>query len=137
MFYQIHTSLSNQHPPQRTKQLIMKKLCLLLLVFMPFLAMSQNTEIEIKTTAVCDECKEAVEKALMDEKGVKFASLDVATKKVKVVYNASKTTPEQLRKAISMAGYDADDVPADPEVYKRLKPCCTKEKACEDVKVKH
>ena len=110
----------------------MKNLVMIVLLVFPFFAKAQNTEIVITTTAVCQECKEAVEKALMDEKGVKFAELDSDTKKVRVVYNASKTNPDQLRKAITLVGYDADDVPADPEAFKRLSPCCTKEKACED-----
>jgi periplasmic mercuric ion binding protein len=109
----------------------MKKLLIILLLLSPAFTKAQNTEIIIQTTAVCSMCKEAVETALMDEKGVKFAELDPKTKKVKVVYNAAKTTPDQLRKAISLAGYDADEVPADPEAFNRLQPCCTKAKACD------
>jgi copper chaperone CopZ len=108
----------------------MKRLLFLFLLLTPLFTKAQNTEIVIKTTAVCGECKTAIETALMEEKGVKFAQLNSKTKEVKVVYNASKTTPAQLKKAISLAGYDADEVPADPEALKRLKPCCTKEKAC-------
>lgn len=108
----------------------MKKIIIMLLLLAPAALRAQNTEIVIQTTAVCKECKENIEKALMDEKGVKFAELDSKTKKVRVIYNASKTTPEQLRKAISLVGYDADDVPADPEAVKKLSPCCTKDKVC-------
>jgi len=112
----------------------LKNVLLVLLVAIPALAMSQNTEITIKTSAVCLTCKKAIEQALMDEKGVKFANLDTATKTVKVIYNASKTNPEKLRAAISLAGYDADDVPADPEAVKKLDPCCTKDKICNEPK---
>jgi cation transport ATPase len=112
----------------------MRNLIAILLLALPLAVLAQDTEIKIKTTAVCNECKEIIEKALMDEKGVKFAELNVKTKEVRVVYNASKTTPEQLRKAISLAGYDADDVPADAEAVKKLSPCCTRDKVCDDTK---
>ena len=88
---------------------------------------AQQSEIIIQTTAQCNDCKETIEKALMQEKGVRFAELDIKSKKVKVVYNSKKTTPEQLRTAISMVGYDADSVEADPKAVERLKPCCRKD----------
>jgi periplasmic mercuric ion binding protein len=88
---------------------------------------SQTQEIIIQTTAQCGECKTNIEKALMAEKGVRFAELDVKSKQAKVVYNTKKTTPEQLRKTIALAGYDADDVPADSAAVLRLNPCCTKD----------
>lgn len=88
---------------------------------------AQSQEIIIQTTAQCGECKEIIEKALMAEKGVRFAELDVKTKKAKVVYNPKKITPEQLRTTISLVGYDADDVPADPAAVAKLSPCCTKD----------
>lgn len=90
-------------------------------------AKAQTEEIIIQTTAQCGECKEIIEKALMAEKGVKFAELDIKSKKAKVVYNSKKTSPEQLRNTISLVGYDADEVPADPEAVKKLSPCCTKD----------
>lgn len=88
---------------------------------------AQSEEIYIQTTAQCQECKEIIEKALINEKGVRFAELDIKTKKAKVIYNPKKTTPEQLRIVISKVGYDADEIPADPEAVKRLSPCCTKD----------
>lgn len=88
---------------------------------------SQVQEIIIQTTAQCDECKHNIEKALMAESGVRFAELDIKSKQVKVVYNSKKITPEALRNAISMIGYDADTVPADSAAVLRLKPCCTKD----------
>lgn len=108
---------------------MIKKLSLIFLlsIITSAATMAQTKEIIIQTTAQCGECKEIIEKALMAEKGVKFAELDVKSKQAKVVYNEKKTTPEQLRKAISMVGYDADDIPADAEAVKRLKPCCTKD----------
>ena len=96
-------------------------------IFTSLSSSAQTKEITILTTAQCGECKENIEKALLEERGVKFAQLDIKSKQVKVIYNAKKITPEQIRNAISLVGYDADDVPADEEAVKRLSPCCTKD----------
>jgi copper chaperone CopZ len=88
---------------------------------------AQSAEIIIQTTAQCKECKENIEKALINQKGVKFAELDIKTKQAKVVYNPNKITPEKLREVISKTGYDADDVPADSAAVQKLSPCCTKD----------
>ncbi len=87
---------------------------------------AQTQEIVIQTTAQCGECKTNIEKALMAEKGVRYAEVNMKTKTVKVAYNSKKLTPDQIRTVISKTGYDADSIPADPEAVKRLDPCCTK-----------
>ncbi|HEY6160680.1 MAG TPA: heavy metal-associated domain-containing protein [Bacteroidia bacterium] len=82
--------------------------------------------VKIKTSAQCETCKANIEKALSFTKGVKSANLDVDTKVVTVEYDPSKTTIDKIRIAISKAGYDADDVKADPKAYSKLKECCKK-----------
>jgi periplasmic mercuric ion binding protein len=93
-----------------------------------------TVEIKIKTSAVCDMCKENIEKALAFEKGVKRSTLDVPSKLVTVIYNPNKTTPEKIRMAISKSGYDADDMKANPKAYKKLDDCCKKGAVCNDKK---
>ena len=85
------------------------------------------SEIKIKTSAQCDMCKETIEKAMAFEKGVKTSDLNVESKVVTVKYDATKTTPEKIRLAISKVGYDADDVKADEKAYSKLSPCCKKD----------
>lgn len=82
--------------------------------------------IEILTSAVCDMCKDKIEISLYGLKGVKSATLDVPTKIVTVKYKPADVTPEQIRTAISLAGYDADGIPADPQAYEKLHACCKK-----------
>ncbi len=60
------------------------------------------------TTAQCGMCKTRIEKALHNTKGVKDADLDLKTKIVTVEYKTWKTSPDQIRKAITDVGYDAD-----------------------------
>lgn len=108
----------------------MKKIIMITCLLMGFViknATAQDTTVVIKSTAQCGECKEKIENALNFEKGVKSSDVNIDTKEVTVVYNPDKTTPDKIRTAISKAGYDADNIPADEKAYKRLKPCCTKD----------
>ena len=82
--------------------------------------------LEVKTSAQCEMCKERIEKNMAYEKGIKFVELDLETKVLTLKYREDKTTPEQLRKALSKIGYDADDVDADPVAYEKLPACCQK-----------
>ena len=88
---------------------------------------SKNAEeIKIQTSAVCGMCKDRIEHNLAYEKGIKNVSLDDETKVVTVGYSPKKTNPDEIRKAISKIGYDADDVAADPVAYEKLLGCCKK-----------
>ena len=84
-------------------------------------------EIKITTSAVCDMCKTTIEKAMAYEKGVKKSSLDVESKVLTVEYNPKKTSLEKIKKAVTEAGYDADEISADPKAYDNLNPCCKKD----------
>ena len=81
--------------------------------------------VQIQTSAVCDMCKETIEKQLAFTKGVTTAELDVKTSVV-TVYKTNKTTLEDLRKSINEVGYDADDSKAVKEAYDKLHECCKK-----------
>jgi len=87
---------------------------------------AKTKEISIKVSSQCNKCKETIEKTLAFEKGIVKSEVDIETSTVKVTYKPSKTTPEAIRKAISMAGYDADNIAADPKAYSRLSDCCKK-----------
>ena len=93
-----------------------------------------TAELKIKTSAVCDMCKETIEKYVAFEKGIKKSTLDVESKILTVIYNPTKITPERIRLAVSKSGYDADEVPADPKAYKKLNACCKKGVVCTDKK---
>lgn len=87
----------------------------------------KSEEIRIKTSAVCGMCKTRIEHDMSYAKGVKSVSLNLETKDLTVNYNPGKTTPEELRKAVSKIGYDADTVAADPKAYEKLPACCKKD----------
>lgn len=87
----------------------------------------KTEEIKIQTSSVCEMCKETIEGAMAYEKGVKKANLDVGSGVLTVVYNPAKTNPDNIKKAVTMVGYDADDMPADPQAYANLHACCKKD----------
>ena len=90
-------------------------------------AQTQNSAtVKIQTSAICDQCKDRIEKQVNLMSGVKKAELDTATKILTVNYNPKKTSPDKIRKVISNTGYDADDVKANPKAKARLPQCCIK-----------
>ena len=103
----------------------MNYLLLLNVLFSGYFA--EPDTVKIHTSAVCETCKEALEKDLSFEKGVKSSDLDLVSKDITVVYDADRTNPEKIRLRISKVGYDADDVKKDPKAFKRLPDCCKKE----------
>lgn len=83
--------------------------------------------IVIKTETIqCGMCKERIEEALIQEKGIKSVTVDVDKKETTVVFNPKKTNPDAIRKVIAGVGYDADDVVAESGAYNDLPACCQK-----------
>ena len=81
----------------------------------------------IKTPTVqCEECKDRLEKYLMREDGVQKVVVDYRKKTTKVTYLTDRTNFESVKTAIANAGYDADDVTANPDSYQKLPKCCKK-----------
>ncbi len=83
--------------------------------------------VTIKTPTVqCESCKERIESYLKREEGVQKAVVDIKKKTTKVTFVSERTNIENVKTAIANAGYDADDVTADEEAYKKLPKCCKK-----------
>ena len=87
---------------------------------------SKYDTVQIQTSAVCKMCKERLEHDLAFEKGVTAVELDIETKVLTIVYKKSKTTEKDLRVAVTMVGYDADDMLADQKAHDKLPACCQK-----------
>ena len=82
---------------------------------------------KIKTPTVqCDMCKETIETYLKRYDGVTYVNVNVKKKETTVRYLTDRTNIENIKAAIANAGYDADDIPANPEAYKALPKCCKK-----------
>lgn len=103
----------------------MKKLSMIIaLVVMSMIAYAQVEKVEIKTSAICGMCKEAIERDLAFEKGVKSSDLDLETKVITVEFNSKKTSPDKIRERITKVGYNADSQKRDPKAYEKLPFCC-------------
>lgn len=83
--------------------------------------------VTIKTPTVqCESCKKRIENYMSREEGVSKVISDYKRKTVKITYLADRTNVENLKTAIANIGYDADDVTANEESYKKLPLCCKK-----------
>ncbi len=90
-------------------------------------AQTGKNYVDIKTSAQCGTCKNAIEKAVYNVDGVKSATLDLETKIISIKYDVAKTNVEALKTSIVNIGYDADDIPADAKAYENLHFCCKKD----------
>jgi mercuric ion binding protein len=114
----------------------MKKILSLSLFFSLFITLSRAQQptrkgaLETVTISVptvqCDECKDRIEKYLTREDGITLVKVDYKKKTCKVTYYWDRTTVENIKTAIANTGYDAGDVTADAEAYKKLPTCCKK-----------
>jgi periplasmic mercuric ion binding protein len=88
---------------------------------------SNLIKAEIKTSAICDMCKKAIEKAVNKLDGIEKANLNIKTKILSVSFDPNKTSLDNIRKSVSIAGYDADSLLADSKAYRKLPKCCKKD----------
>lgn len=82
---------------------------------------TKTTEIVVKGN--CDACKNRIENAALI-KGVKSATWNKKTKKLKLIYRADKVKIEAIHKAVAAAGHDTVLEKAPDKIYKKLPKCC-------------
>ncbi len=79
----------------------------------------------IQTPGVqCEACKTRIENHLAHEYGVSSVRADYRRHTVTVTWYTDRTNIENIKTALANLGYDADDVTADPDAYKRLPITC-------------
>ena len=82
-------------------------------------------EIEIKVpTMVCETCCTTIVKAIKSVEGVTAVKPDTEKKLMRVTVGNKEGIREQIEKAISKAGYQANDVKADLQAFADLPGCC-------------
>lgn len=88
---------------------------------------SKPIVVKISTPTVqCEKCKKRIEDYLKVEEGILKVNVDFKQKKTTVTYLLDRTNLENIKTAIANAGYDADDVKAAEDIYKKLPTCCKK-----------
>lgn len=82
------------------------------------------TIAKIQTSAECDKCKKAIEKAINRLDGVKSSSLEVESRIFTVKFKSEDISLDKIKSVINKTGYDADETKADSKAYDRLPDCC-------------
>jgi len=81
----------------------------------------------IKTpNALCEQCKIRIETYLKRYDGVAEISVNYKKGETKVKYITDRINIEEIKTAISNAGYEAGDVPVNEDAYNRLPLSCKK-----------
>jgi len=83
-----------------------------------------QTEVIAAKTMVCGMCENNIEKAVYAVEGVKTVNVDLKEKKVTVQFVPAQTNLQTIERAITDAGYDANDRRRDPGAYEKLDACC-------------
>lgn len=109
----------------------MRKLVGIALLCLAFGAKAQMPKIQkavIKTPlAQCEEAKAIIEKiAPQYLDGLVKINVNFHSRQTQVSWYPDRTNIEEIKTAIANAGFDADDVTANPDTYKKLPACCKK-----------
>ena len=110
----------------------MKKLLFSLIAVVGFAfvssAQSKSSQtVKISTPTVqCGTCKNKIETYLKRYNGITSVNVNYKKKETTVKYVTDRINEEEIKAAIANAGYDANDVTANPDSYKRLPQCCKK-----------
>lgn len=94
-------------------------------------ANAQKQDLTIKSSIVCEMCKETIEDGLAYVDGIKSARVDVDAREITVKYQSKKISEEEVKTAITNLGYAAGDMPPNKEAYEGLHGCCKKGGTCD------
>ncbi|MEW5846887.1 MAG: heavy-metal-associated domain-containing protein [Bacteroidota bacterium] len=94
----------------------MKKALTMVVILLGLAVLTTKAQkVEIKTVTYevnmhCQSCKAKIERDIVFEKGVKEVEATLDKKLVTIKYDATKTDPEKIAKAIEKLGYTAKRV---------------------------
>ena len=110
----------------------MKKILLSLIAFCLIAVAASAQQKPIVTakigtpTVQCEMCKKTIEDLLKRYDGIMTVNVNVKKKETTVKYITDRINEETIKAAIANAGYDANEIAANPESYKALPKCCKK-----------
>ncbi len=87
-------------------------------------AQNKNAKATIEVDGVCGMCKDRIEKAAIQAKGVKSAIWSVETHELNLIYNEGKTDLTKIQQSIADSGHDTETIEAKDEVYDKIDACC-------------
>jgi Cu(I)/Ag(I) efflux system membrane fusion protein len=92
----------------------------------------QRSEPEVhemlKVAGNCDMCKDRIETAARSVVGVTKAEWSSESQQIHLTFLSSKTTVDQIAKAIAAVGHDTEKFKASDSVYNSLPECCLYER---------
>ncbi len=103
------------------------------LLILAIALISNATIAQTKTDTIyakgnCGHCKERIEEAVHNIKGVAVATWDPTYARLICTYNTSETSNNAIQKVMASIGHDTDLFRADDNVYKSLPACCKYER---------
>ena len=110
----------------------MRKLIFSIIAFIGFSINSDAQTKSVQTvkintpTVQCGSCKSKIETYLKRYNGIMTVNVNYKKKETTVKYVTDRINEEEIKAAIANAGYDANDVTANPDSYNRLPQCCKK-----------
>ncbi|MDB2607141.1 heavy-metal-associated domain-containing protein [Zobellia sp.] len=87
-------------------------------------AQEKNKKMTFDVNGKCAMCKERIEEAALNVKGVKYASWDIPTHQLAIIMDERKTDPMKIKGAIVAVGHDTKELKATQEAYESVHPCC-------------
>jgi copper chaperone CopZ len=107
----------------------MKSLFSLLLIIALLQSISSNGQIKnaktlsLKINGNCEMCEKTIETAA-NKKNVVKLDWNKDTKQATIIYDDSKTNPDEILKRVALAGYDNEKFLAPDDAYASLPDCC-------------
>lgn len=85
---------------------------------------SKNEKASFEVLGNCSMCKDRIDKAAFSVKGVKYASWDIPSGQLHLVYNGLKTNLDVIEMQIAASGHDTENHETTVEIYDQLPACC-------------
>ncbi len=96
----------------------------------PHIELTEEAIIE-NTFAVsgnCDMCKSRIEKTASNIEGIRLAEWDKESKMLKIEYDTTLVTLQNIQERIATVGHDTESAFAPDSVYQKLPMCCQYER---------
>ena len=81
---------------------------------------TNNDEASLEVLGNCGICKKRIEKAAFSVKGVKYASWDIPSGQLRLIYNGKKTNLDVIEMQIAGSGHDTENHETTLETYNLL-----------------
>jgi len=87
-------------------------------------AQDKNKKMSFDVNGKCAMCKERIEEAALNVKGVKYDMWDIPSHQLAVIMDERKTDAMKIKTAIVAVGHDTKELKATEEAYNSVHPCC-------------